>query len=651
MSLRSLILFTAISLTIVPARADYAASDKGPLPMATLSGPWRFHVGDDPQWSSDAFDDSSWSLLNAGESWSRQGYNGYGGVAWYRLRVPIPPHTGSLAIDLPYVENSCQVFANGHLIGNVGSLPPHPSFYVQYNSLFPIPEEAIAPGRPLQLAIRVWLDPAYAGSNSGGLTMVPRIGDAGVVDEWRQLQIHDRFWRSAARVADVAINVFTALAGFGLFLLRRREREYLWWGGSQAFWAAFAGISLAANFFPTHYNTAVVASVTVEIAAYYLQFMFYILFLHQRRGSLFWTAVMSTIAAGVLGLGFSFGFIQSAAISSLIPALGLVAQACVVGILAIGARGGERDAGILLVPNCVMLACNVLQTVVSVPQISVQHWATWIRQFLSHIFTWPFYVSAFQLVGDLEMLAVLVILVRRYARSRQDEERLESELEAARAVQKVLIPSEIPTIPGFSVQTAYQPASQVGGDFFQIIPLAEGGALIAIGDVSGKGMPAAMTVSLLVGTLRTLAHYTHSPEEILRAMNRRMFARSHGGFTTCLVLRIESGGDLTIANAGHIAPYLQGLEIEMENGLPLGLAESSTYPEMRARLAPQAQLTLLTDGVVEARNATGELLGFERTRQLSVKSAHDVAHAAQSFGQEDDITVLTLSMASASVAA
>ncbi len=340
-------------------------------------------------------------------------------------------------------------------------------------------------------------------------------------------------------------------------------------GRRQAFWAAFAGISLAANFFPTHYNTAVIASVTVEILAYYLQFIFYVLFLHQRRASLFWIAVLSTIAAKVLDLGLAYGFARRTATPILMFSLGVLTQACVVGILAIGVRRRERDAAILLIPNCVMLACNILQTIASLPQLYAQPFASWIRQLLSQLITWPFNVGAFQLVGDLEMLAVLVILVRRYARSRQDEERLESEPEAARAVQKVLIPNEVPSIPGFSVETVYQPASQVGGDFFQIIPLAGGGALIAIGDVSGKGMPAAMTVSLLVGTLRTLAYYTQSPGEILAAMNRRMFARSHGGFTTCLVLRIESSGDLTIANAGHIAPYLQGCEIELENGLPL----------------------------------------------------------------------------------
>jgi serine phosphatase RsbU (regulator of sigma subunit) len=207
----------------------------------------------------------------------------------------------------------------------------------------------------------------------------------------------------------------------------------------------------------------------------------------------------------------------------------------------------------------------------------------------------------------------------------------------------VLIPTEIPIVSGFNIQCAYKPAGHVGGDFFQIIPIAAGGLLIAIGDVSGKGMPAAMTVSLLVGTLRTLAHFTQSPSEILDAMNRRMLARSQGGFTTCLVLRVAPDSTLTVANAGHLAPYLQGAELEVINGLPLGLAEESVYPETVISLPEDAQLTLVTDGVVEARTRTGELLGFERTANLSTRPAESIAQTAQDFGQEDDITVLTLS--------
>ena len=205
------------------------------------------------------------------------------------------------------------------------------------------------------------------------------------------------------------------------------------------------------------------------------------------------------------------------------------------------------------------------------------------------------------------------------------------------------------SVPGFRVQTVYRPASQVGGDFFQVIPLASGGALLAIGDVSGKGMPAAMTVSLLVGTFRTLAHYTQSPGEILRAMNQRMQARSQGGFTTCLVLCVDRDGTAIAANAGHLAPYVDGKEIALENGLPLGLSANSAYSETKLTLPDNAQLTLMTDGVVEAQNDRGELFGFDRTAALSSQSAEAIAQAAKAFGQEDDITVLTLTFASAEV--
>jgi hypothetical protein len=221
--------------------------------------------------------------------------------------------------------------------------------------------------------------------------------------------------------------------------------------------------------------------------------------------------------------------------------------------------------------------------------------------------------------------------------------RAENELEAARAVQQVLFPDEIPNLPAFKIESVYKPAGQVGGDFFQILPTAGGGVLAVVGDVSGKGTPAAMTVSLLVGTVRTLAHYMQSPGDILASMNQRMLGRSQGGFTTCLVLRADADGALTVANAGHLAPYLAGKELRLENGLPLGLAAEAAYSESIFQLAPGEQLTLLTDGVVEATNpTTKELFGFDRTTAISNQSAEAIAAAAQQFGQEDDITVLTL---------
>ena len=238
--------------------------------------------------------------------------------------------------------------------------------------------------------------------------------------------------------------------------------------------------------------------------------------------------------------------------------------------------------------------------------------------------------------------ATLVIFVRDLIDDRRDKERLAAELEAARSVQQVLIPDEIPNIPGFTLESVYRPAGEVGGDFFQILPAARGGVLVVIGDVSGKGMPAAMTVALLVGTVRTLAHFTDRPGEILAAMNQRMLSRSSGGFTTCLALRVDADGTLTIANAGHIAPYVAGRELALENGLPLGLSADTIYVEAQWQLAQGEQLTLVTDGVVEARDKSGALFGFERTGALSMQPAEAIARAAHVFGQDDDITALTL---------
>jgi len=124
---------------------------------------------------------------------------------------------------------------------------------------------------------------------------------------------------------------------------------------------------------------------------------------------------------------------------------------------------------------------------------------------------WPVAMSTiFSLLA-----ATLVIFARDLIRDRREKERMAAELAAGRAVQQVLIPGEIPTIPGFNIQSVYKPFGEVGGDFFQVLPVSSdsgaGAVLVIIGDVSGKGMPAAMTVSLLVGTVRTLAHYTQSP--------------------------------------------------------------------------------------------------------------------------------------------
>jgi len=132
-------------------------------------------------------------------------------------------------------------------------------------------------------------------------------------------------------------------------------------------------------------------------------------------------------------------------------------------------------------------------------------------------------------------------------------------------------------------------------------------------------------------------------------LNVIMMARQQGGFATCVCALLAPDGTLTLANAGHLAPYRNGEEVPLGTNLPLGIAPENDYSESTLHLAPGDRLTFLSDGVVEAQSATGELFGFDRTRAIATQSAETIAQAAQAFGQQDDVTVLTLQFAPAEV--
>jgi phosphoserine phosphatase RsbU/P len=254
-------------------------------------------------------------------------------------------------------------------------------------------------------------------------------------------------------------------------------------------------------------------------------------------------------------------------------------------------------------------------------------------------------------IGDLVfLLAIGIVMFFRFTRVSREQARAAAELEAAREIQQRLVPVELPTVPGCRIESAYLPAAEVGGDFYQIFPQIDRSVLVVIGDVSGKGLKAAMTGTLVLGALRNMAQESLSPSQILSRLNFQLADSSDGGFVTCLCARITADGSFTLANAGHLAPYRNGEEIEIESGLPLGVTPDSIYTESILQLAPSDRLTFLSDGVVEAQNAAGELFGFYRTHDISTQTAEEIACAASTFGQQDDITVLTLQFAPAEVA-
>ena len=218
-----------------------------------------------------------------------------------------------------------------------------------------------------------------------------------------------------------------------------------------------------------------------------------------------------------------------------------------------------------------------------------------------------------------------------------------AELQAASTVQQLLLQSASRATPGFQVESVYLPASEVGGDFFFVHPAPDGSITAIAGDVSGKGLTAAMRVAMILGVLRR--ENSFDPAEILFSLNNALTAQGQLGFSTACCIRISLSGEFAYANAGHIAPYLAGRELESIPALPLGLVPDQVYPLVHGKLAHGERIVLISDGVPEARSQSGELFGFEQLPELTLKSAHEIAHAAQSYGQEDDITVLSLALA------
>ncbi len=193
--------------------------------------------------------------------------------------------------------------------------------------------------------------------------------------------------------------------------------------------------------------------------------------------------------------------------------------------------------------------------------------------------------------------------------------------------------------PGFAVETAYLPAQEVGGDFWQLVPGTDGSLLAVVGDVSGKGLQAAMSVSTIVGALR--GELERQPAKVLARLNRVLCGQI-SGFATCCAVLLEADGRGVIANAGHLSPYRGGREMEVDGGLPLGVVPEAEYPERSFSLRSGEELTFVSDGVVEATGPQGVMFGFGRMEEISRERAGYIAETARAYGQNDDITVIAV---------
>jgi serine phosphatase RsbU (regulator of sigma subunit)/predicted ester cyclase len=242
----------------------------------------------------------------------------------------------------------------------------------------------------------------------------------------------------------------------------------------------------------------------------------------------------------------------------------------------------------------------------------------------------------------------------------RERERVEEELRVARSIQQASLPKEVPALEGWQISPYYQPAREVGGDFYDFHPLSEGRLGVVVGDATSKGVPAALVMSTTCGMLQlaALALAFSSPGEVLERVNEALVARIPANmFVTCFYAILDPGsGSLTYANAGHDLPYLHrnGYAEELRaRGMPLGLMPGMSYEEKETILHSGEAALLYSDGLVEAHDPQGGMFGFPKLRALVAEHGEErslgdllleelYSFVGEGWEQEDDITLLTL---------
>jgi len=633
-----------------------------------LDGQWQFHVGDDSSWAApqtvDATGANGWEQLSAVQPWGAQGHPSYTGYGWYRKHISFAPAAGGAAeiqLLIRHVDDAYQVYWNGRMVGHNGGMPPKPLYY--YSQAPQI--VSLGPARDGVLAVRVWKAPlaSFDSEKIGGFYSAPV---AGSPDDIKTLKASIDYQWLRSHQYDFALRSL-----YGLVMLlsllawyRDRSRNVL------IAMAVFAGSPTIAVFLvglhlPLSFRLPIGALQPVlsmqDIGLWFL--LIYLLELDRQRNLVSLTFELTIINLAVTSIDgfltlFDWSnpfFIHWAQVADgVLTALQTMTQMLPFVLLAYAVRNKLDFARWAVAITAFLTEMLFAFRIASEQGSRFTHWT--IAQKMAQ----PLFVLNGNPFTMQEIAQTLLLLAIIYAVSRTMQDAMErhgtmaQELKSARELQHVLIPKRLPEVQGFAVTSAYRPSQEVGGDFFQIIPLEGaniGATLIVLGDVSGKGLKAAMAVSFIVGTVCTLAKFTSSPGKLLGELNQRLYGRLDGGFTTCVTLRIDSNGRCAVASAGHPAPFLNRNEVEMEGSLPLGIVPTVEYPETDLDLREGDHIVLYTDGLLEARNAKGEIFSFERVKALfsTRPGAAAASGVAVQFGQEDDITVLTVTRLGAGV--
>ncbi len=622
--------------------------------LAPLDGPWQFHIGDDLAWAAPNIHDTAgqagWETIRPTDPWGAQGHPSYTGYAWYRRRLHIEQAPGAspdTSLLILRIDDAYELYWNGILVGRNGKLPPHPVFY------YPQPPQTfgLGPVRDGVLAIRVWKGPlnSFDSSEMGGLYDAPVVGSPSAIAS-RQAELNYSWLRR--NQFNYGLQALYALVMVLSLLTWLRNRTQ-----PVPFWMAIFSLSavavkiLAESRLPISYDGALAWMQPwlglQDISVWFL--LLYLLMLNERRGLARWTRILSSVQFVTTCLdGLVNTFDASKAwVSGTDALLTTVSTTLEIFPLVLVGFALRKRLDATRWPVAVAAFLTGMIQAVRVASIQGSRFTNWTfgNSLDASLFTINGNSFTVEILANTLLLLTIIYSVFRFQQESNTRRlQLEQEFAHARELQHVLIPDALPTIPGFTLTSAYKPALEVGGDFFQVIAIDQKQTLTILGDVSGKGLKASMAVSLIVGTVRTLAMSVSGPGELLTALNEQLLGRLQGGFATAIAILIDADGRCTMASAGHTPPFINGSEFDLPGSLPLGLTTGILYEELTTHIGATDQLSLYTDGLLEARNPSGELYSFDRLKLLfaSKPSAEQATAAAVAFGQDDDITVLTL---------
>ena len=652
----------------------------------TLNKEWRVGITANQEAAAPDFDDSAWALRESRESIpdvpdedrppmtpGEPPARPEGGppnfphghkrpFAWFRMHIRLAPGHPPVAllIELPVSHNTNMdlgtggtgqdvvVYANGQLIQPEGPHGDNPDHYLAISRLYNL---NVSPSdTSLSLVIRTLNVPfGLASYTHFFATRTLRLGNPADLNRALQLWSNGNLFERLPRLINSILLVFLSLFLFALYFSQRGHVEYLWLAFHELIQAPIGFIDLAgaSAYLDQLWYVALIFELVLISSYLYFEFLVSFLALRKRWYIIllrYSSPVMVGVAPSLLMIGHSSlvgVFVVVFVLGSMLWLAGWFLFCLITLITATIKRNFE--AGLLLIP----LILSIVGIAEPILTSGMTDWTGMPYQSPLTYQAGPIPIHFASFADFTGMLAIVIIIFARFLRIHRDQERASSELAAARSVQELMIPQEKLATPGFEVDSVYDPATEVGGDFYHIDATPDGGMLVIIGDVAGKGLKAAMNVSMVMGALRRTTE--RSPAKILAALNRVLMG--YESFTTCQAAWFGANGELVIANAGHLPPYLNSQEVTLPGGLPLGVLPENTYEEVRLYLHPGDRILLMSDGVVEARHGSGELFGFERVHNLSNQSAFYIADAAKEFGQEDDITVLSVRRLAQAVAA